>query len=185
MRLLKRSIVRILLVSFLTVGCCARNQPPANPALDHLLAKMNERLALMEKVAATKFRKGLPAADKSREETMLRAIEAKARDSDLPPTVVRWFFAAQIEAAKLVQENYFRHWKEAGEPPADNGDIFELRQRIDQLNDELIALLRDYRKQPATRGRIEERARELIRGDGIDDAVRTTAIRPLLERDVP
>lgn len=179
-----RSIGLLVTFGFILTGCRTPVQAPADPALDHLLSKMNERLVLMEAVAKTKYRRGLPASDTVREESMLRALEAQAQETSLKPTTVRWFFAAQIEAAKLVQENHFRRWKAEGGPDAGHEeDIFKLRKQIDQLNEELIAGLVEFRKHLTTRKRIEDRARELIRGEGIDDAVRSTAIRPLLEGD--
>jgi chorismate mutase-like protein len=181
---LMRSFSLFLAVGLALTGCRSQDQAPVDPALDHLLSKMNERLILMEAVAKTKYRRGLPASDAAREETMLRALEAKAKEVSLKPTTVRWFFAAQIEAAKLVQENHFRRWKAEGGPDVGHEeDIFQLRKQIDQLNDELIAGLIEFRKHLTTRKRIEDRARELIKGEGIDDAVRSTAIRPLLEGD--
>jgi chorismate mutase-like protein len=179
-----RSSLYVFAVSLVLTGCRSQERPPAEPALDHLLGKMNERLNLMEAVARTKYRNGLPAADAAREETMLRALEVKAKEASLPPNTVRWFFAAQFEAAKLVQENLFHRWQADGAPTEGNDDdIFQLRQRIDQLNDELIKALIDFRKLKMGRKQIEERARELIQGAGIDDSVRSTAIRPLLERE--
>ena len=178
-----RAMGSLILVSFAIAGCQSQQPAATDPALDHLLTKINERLALMEAVARNKYRKGLPAADSAREEEMLRAIAVKAEQAGLPPTNARWFFAAQIQAAKFVQESYFRRWKEGGADAGQVEDLATLRERINQLNDELIAALGEFRKQPPARNRIEERARILIQGEAIDDAVRATAIRPLLEKD--
>ena len=179
-----RAIRGTILVSLALFGCQSQKPAPAaaDPTLDQLLTKINERLALMEAVARSKYRKGLPAGDYHREQAMLQALDAKALDAALEPKFIRWFFAFQIEAAKRVQENHFRRWKSEGVSGANEvEDIGKLRERIDLLNDELIVALVEFRKHRANRNQIEERARVLIQGEGIDDAVRANAIRPLLE----
>lgn len=138
----------------------------------------------MEAVARIKYQQKLPIADSVREEEMLRRLEAKAMDASLPPKSTRWFFAAQIQAAKFVQESHLQRWQAQAEPDLGQAeDLAVLRERIDRLNDELIAALVEFRKHTSNRSRIEERARALIQGPGIDETVRTTAIRPLLEHD--
>jgi hypothetical protein len=52
---------------------------------------------------------------------------------------VRPFFAAQMEAARLVQQSDFDRWKANEQGPfADTTSLAVLRQRIDDLNRELI-----------------------------------------------
>ena len=67
-----------LLISLGLAGCQSNRPAPADIALDAVLAKMNERLGMMEAVARHKYRNGMPTADASREEAMLRGLEAKA-----------------------------------------------------------------------------------------------------------
>lgn len=172
-----------LYVILLAVSGCAspKTQAPASePALDTILMKMNQRLALMEQVALFKYRKGLPAEDLAREQSMLNGLADRAAPS-LTPTAVRWFFSAQVQAAKMVQENHFHYWREHGAPPDETPEMAKIREQIDAVNDDLIQALAAFRQHRPKRQRIQERAGELIRGNGIDDAVRSAAIRPLLE----
>ena len=164
---------------------CRQQLPPSPPdaTLDRLLDRMNERLALMESMARFKYRNGLPAHDRDREEATLRAMEAKARERGLNAEEVRRFFAGQMEAARLLQERFFQQWREQNARPEADADIFDLRARIDRLNDELLNAYIEVRKSRPPPGRIEDHARERIHGGGVDDAVRAAAIRPLLETD--
>jgi hypothetical protein len=94
---------------------------------------------------------------------------------------VRSFFAAQLEAARLVQQADFDRWKaNKQEPFADKG-LAVLRQRIDDLNRELIDALAELR--PWLSGRtvqqaLPQRAEEILTGNGLA-GVRETAIAPL------
>lgn len=169
----------------LLIGCRSASLPATtDPALDNLLTKINERLQLMEAVARVKYQKKLPIADAAREEEMLERLAVKAKDVSFDPQSARWFFAAQIQAAKMVQEHHVQRWSAQAEPdPGNAEDLAVLRDRIDRLNDELIAALVEFRKHSFKRAQIEERAQRLIQGPGIDSTVRITAIRPLLERE--
>jgi cyclohexadienyl dehydratase len=94
-------------------------EPTALP-LPALLAKMDERLALMPEVARVKAVLGRPIEDREREARVLAAavdsVEAAARIAGrTPPTrlAIRTLFGAQIEAAKWIQ----RRTLEASPPP--------------------------------------------------------------------
>jgi chorismate mutase len=179
-----RSFYSLLII--IGVGGCqtaAPTAPAPDLALDSILQKINERLALMESVAAYKRQQQKPVEDPTREAALLRDVEAKAASYQLSPKNVNSFFRAQIEAAKVVQENHLRRWSEEHRKPDAPSDLNRLRQQIDRLNDELLAALTEWRKLPRDRTSIEKRAKELILGEGIDDKARSVAIQPLLEQD--
>lgn len=175
-----------LLILTILAGCREVAPPaptPADPAVEAVLRKINERLALMEEVAAYKWAHGKEIDDPQREESMLRDLEAQAADHGLSPLSVRWFFSAQVEAAKQTQQNLHRHWGEAAIAPDAPADLSDVRRKIDTVNNELLAAFAEARKKPPSRALIENVARAVIVGPGIDQKVRTTAIRPLLEVD--
>jgi hypothetical protein len=95
---------------------------------------------------------------------------------------VRSYFAAQMEAARLVQQADFDRWKANRQKPfAHTTSLAVLRQRIDHLNHELIDALAELR--PWLSGRtvhqaLPQRAEEILTGNDLA-GVRETAIAPL------
>ncbi|MCE9534133.1 MAG: gamma subclass chorismate mutase AroQ, partial [Planctomycetes bacterium] len=142
----------LLVPLLLGLTSCRPAPPPksADPAtIDRLLRAMNARLAVMEEVAKFKWAGKKPIADPDREAALLHEMEELAKEQGLAPTDARWFFAAQIEAAKVVQENLIEQWRKENQSPSKNAvDLVELRKRIDTLNRELLKELAEYRKQP-------------------------------------
>jgi hypothetical protein len=95
---------------------------------------------------------------------------------------VRSFFAAQIAAARLVQQADFDRWEaEKHGPFADATSLSVLREQIDHLNDEMIDALVEVRPRlsaPIVQRALPRRAEELLTGEG-PAGVRETAIAPL------
>jgi chorismate mutase len=171
----------------LTGGCRPTVAPPDLSALDRLLSLMGQRLALMHDVARWKWTTGKPIQDPQRERELLQGVVKRGQLRGLDPDLVRAFFAAQMEAARLVQQADFDRWRaEKRGQFKDTPSLATLRQRIDDLNGELIDALIEVR--PLLDGRplqqaLPARAEEILDGDGQAD-VRETAIAPL-RRDPP
>jgi chorismate mutase len=150
--------------------------------LDRLLRLMGQRLALMHTVARWKWNAGQPVTDPQRERELLATVAERGRGKGLDPDLVRSFFAAQMEAARLVQQADFERWKANKQGRfADPTSLAVLRQRIDQLNRELIDALAEPR--PWLSGRsvqqaLPQRAEEILTGNDLA-GVRETAIAPL------
>ncbi len=130
------------------VACERRPAPPAptaassTAALDDLLHRMHQRLDLMHMVARVKWNAQAPVHDPQREEVLLRDVVERGRAHHLDAEVTRAFFSAQMEAAKLVQEEDFRRWRAAQQAPFPPvPELAILRQRIDALNGELLEAL--------------------------------------------
>jgi chorismate mutase len=147
---------------------------------------MRDRLDVMHDVARYKWAKKAPVEDAGREAASLREVANRGKGLGLAPETTREFFAAQIEAAKLIQRADFRRWEAdrrgpGGEPP---DLVHVLRPRIDALNRELLAALAKNQALPGDAGssttRIRSRAEILLTGEGIDAEVRAAAIRPLV-----
>src|SRR4051812_5005565 len=112
-------------------------------AFDEILGLMRDRLAVMHDVARWKRTSKSPIEDRGREATLLRDVADRGVALDLDPATTRAFFAAQIEAAKLVQQADFRRW-ESDPPPSDAPPpdlVTVLRPRIDALTRDLLAAL--------------------------------------------
>jgi chorismate mutase-like protein len=143
---------------------------------------MQQRLAQMHEVARWNWNAGQPVTDAERERELLHSVVERGRGKGLDPELVRCFFAAQLEAARLVQQADFDRWK-ANEPEhfADTKSLVVLWRRIDQLNSELINSLAEVRPWlwgQTVQQALPRRAEEIPTGNGLA-SVRETAIAPL------
>ena len=116
------------------------------------------------------------------ESALLHSVVERGRGKGLEPDLVRSFFAAQMEAARLVQQADFDRWKANKQNPfADTKSLAEPRQRIDQLNSELIDALAEVRPWlwgQSMQQALPQGAEEILTGDDLA-GVRETAIAPL------
>jgi chorismate mutase len=114
---------------------------------------------------------------------MLRELAEKGRALGLDPAFTSSFFAAQVEASKLMQRDDFRRWEaERRGPFTEALDLKrDLRPRIDALNSKLLTTLAKAR--PVLRSADEPIIRRLavkaLEGEGITPEVRDSAVRPL------
>jgi len=60
----------------------------------------------MHEVARWKWNAGQPVTDAERERELLHSVVEGGRGKGLDPELVRSFFAAQLEAARLVQQAF-------------------------------------------------------------------------------
>ncbi|HWB12548.1 MAG TPA: gamma subclass chorismate mutase AroQ [Pirellulales bacterium] len=163
---------------------------PARPgqsevAVDGLLDLMRRRLALMHEVARWKWNESKPITDRDREQQLLDDLERRGLEYGLSRQRTNRFMTAQIEAGKLIQEADFAAWREQGQGKFSNARDLnsDLRPLIDDLSDSMLAQL--SRLSPESSGAstnpdVRRRAAVVLRGEGIDDVVRETAVRPLL-----
>lgn len=182
------------LVLGLTTGGCApatpvtprpiQVEPHPNPAVEQLLQAQVRRLELMHDVARWKWNSGHAIEDPAREKALLQAILPQCKAAGLDVEFARSFFRAQIEAAKVVQEEDFRAWKASSQGPfADVPDLTtQLRPQIDASTQELVAAL--ARAAPlisATDGEaLWNRARSLSTEGKLPLKAISAAFRPLL-----
>lgn len=96
---------------------------------------MRDRLALMHDVARTKWNKKTPVGDDKRDQAVLQEMQARGEEYGVEPEFTRAFFAAQIAAARLVQEADHARWQaEKRGAFADPPEMALLRMRIDGIN---------------------------------------------------
>jgi chorismate mutase len=183
---LRVGVVGQLLVSLAATGCRPVDVPveprPDLATLDRLLRAMEKRLALMHEVARCKWNAGQPITDRQRECELLQSVVGRGQGKGLDPDLVRCFFAAQMEAARLVQQADFERWQANKQKPfADTKRLAVLRQRIDDLNSDLIdalAELRPWLSGQTVQHALPRRAEEILTDNGVAD-VREMAIAPL------
>jgi chorismate mutase len=185
-----RSILLSLLIGLAIPACGSVAPPPtatkdvaSDRAFDGLLGLMRERLVVMHDVARYKWAAKSPIEDRGREKVLLEGVAERGRALGLDPETTRAFFAAQIEAAKLMQQADFRRWEaESRGSQGKSPDLAGvLRPRIDALNRQLLAALARIQGQPRDGAQIRQSANERLSGDGIDEEVREAAIQPLVE----
>jgi chorismate mutase len=179
-------VVGLLLMSLGASGCRPADVPVTPRSdladLDPLLRLVERRLALMHDVARWKWNAGKPITDPERERELLQSVVERGRGKGLDRELVRSFFAAQMEAARLVQQADFDRWKAKNQEPfTDTTSLAVLRQRLDHLNGELIDALAEVGPRlsgPTVQQALPQRAEEILTGNGLAD-VRETAIAPL------
>jgi chorismate mutase-like protein len=183
---LRVCVVGLLFAPLAPGGCRSADEPLRRRRdladLDRLLRLMQQRLTLMHEVARWKWNAGQPITDPQRERELLQSGVEHGRARGLSPELVRSFFSAQLQAARLVQQGDFDRWKVNKQKPfADARSLAELRRRIDQLNGELsdaLAEVRPWLSGPAVQQALPQRAEEILTGHGLA-GVRETAIAPL------
>jgi chorismate mutase len=178
--------VGLLLMELAASGCRPADVPVSArhdlAGIDRLLHLMEQRLTVMHEVARSKWNTGKPITDPQRERELLQSVAELGRNKGLDPELVRSFFAAQMEAARLVQRADFDRWEaKRQEPFADPTSLQVLRQQIDTLNSELIDALAEVRPRlfgPTVQQALPQRAKEILAGDDLA-GVREAAIAPL------
>ncbi|WP_422924558.1 gamma subclass chorismate mutase AroQ [Singulisphaera sp. PoT] len=197
-----RKITPLLLSCVLLPPGCGPVSPPIevpvtkveerdDPAVEELLGLMRKRLDVMHDVARWKWAAKAPIEDPKREAASLDDVAERAKGLGLDPAVARTFFAAQIEAAKVVQRADFRRWEADKHGPEGKAPDLAgvLRPKIDGLNRDLLAALPGVlsllRDDDGFRLWITIRAETILAGEGIDDDARSAAIRPLVEAPAP
>ncbi|MFH8571934.1 gamma subclass chorismate mutase AroQ [Streptomyces sp. NPDC017993] len=112
--------------------------------LQPLAALSAERVATGDLVAAAKWGTGGPIDDPAREQVVLDAVAAQARQLGADPEVTVRIFRDQIEASKVVQRGLHRAWQaDPSQAPAERPDLDEVRQEINRINGALVRAIAD------------------------------------------
>lgn len=142
-----------------------------------LAALVDERLGLMPEVARYKWNRKQPIEDLPREQALLESIKTQAPGYGLDPARAVAFFAAQIEASKLLQRELFFAWEASGQGSFDAVKDLgsEIRPRLDALNPRLLEAL------AAFDGRGPRRSFGPLESTAISAAAVQAALEPLLQ----
>lgn len=167
----------VVLVAAGVCGC--RPAPTPDPA-DDLLALVRRRLDLIPDVARWKWTHKAAVSDPARESAFLGEMADAGTAHGLEPADTARFFAAQIDAAKVLQQAAFDRWAAAGQPPfLDVPDLkLSVRPRIDRVSRDMLPALAAVRRHPPTPDAVRWAAERHL--GGLPDGVRATAVAPLL-----
>lgn len=143
---LARQILACLALLTLLLGACGElpaSHATKETALDPLLRLIGERLALAPAVARNKWNSGAAIDDLPREKRILAHVAGEATAYGLSPAESERFFAAQIEASKLIQRRLHAEWRAGGQGPfAEVADLGkDIRPQLDRLTPRLLAAL--------------------------------------------
>ena len=125
------------------------NASAAPATLAPLLNSIAERLEIADQVALSKWDSHKPVEDKKREQEVIASVVAQAPSYTLAPAAVEQFFAAQIEANKLVQYTHLSDWQFQGKAPDDPRPdlVKQIRPQLDELQKRLLQQLADFTPQ--------------------------------------
>jgi chorismate mutase len=154
---------------------CAHLKSESDP-LDDLLGLIDQRLALADEVARSKWNSGAPVEDLAREQEIVDTIGIDARNYGLDPGLAKPFFHAQIEASKIVQNARLVEWRTAQLPKFSNAPDLQrdIRPRLDRLTPAMLDAL--AQALPALRTRD---ALKRLEARAAVDAAHAAAIAPL------
>ncbi len=108
---------------------------------DDLTGLIRQRLSLMDEVAAWKWHNAQPVEDSAREARVLEEATAAALSHGLEVETTRSFFRTQIDAARDIQQYWFRYWKK--HPPPESGPdlLTQIRPELLRLGAEILRSL--------------------------------------------
>ena len=111
--------------------------------LQPLVETSARRLVLAREVALAKWDTRSPVEDQTREAQIITAAAKDGESKGLDRTFISNFFAAQIEANKLIQYSLLAEWHRAGGAPkhAPVSLTEHIRPQLDQIEAALIAEL--------------------------------------------
>ncbi len=103
-----------------------------------------DRLATADLVAAAKWGTDSPIDDPAREQVVLDAVAAQARQIGADPDEMRRIFRDQIEANKVVQRGLYRRWTtHPDQAPTTKPDLNVVRETINRINTDLVQAVAD------------------------------------------
>jgi len=132
----------LVILCFFSLPIHAAGSPANTPEFERLLNLVDQRLQLMQGVAAYKYANHIAIEDKQREKIVLASVVASARKLPLDPATLEPFFRLQIEVAKAIQKGWIERWK-AGNIVPDRKNIAadletEIRPALIVLGDQLV-----------------------------------------------
>lgn len=141
-----------LIILPMNLMAATSNQPPES--LTVLMDAINQRLEIANEVALSKWHSGKPVQDSDRERQVIANAALQAGEHRLSREDIRHFFAAQIEAGKMVQYARLAQWHATGTAPAEpaQGLAKNLRGQMDASQPVLLASYAaffNYRKDAA------------------------------------
>lgn len=151
------AIAWCVVFSFLTA--CADVERRGSRDLPGLVV---ERLGWMNEVAHIKQRHHLPVTDVKREATLLQVMTSQGIEAGLPAVNTRQFFAAQIDAAKIYQQQWMKRMSRSKARLSQPSDLVQVvRPALDDIGRRMIGALVTARQQPDRRLIVEKTQKRL------------------------
>ena len=154
--------------------------------IDQLLNLIQQRLDFAPIVAENKWNTKIPIEDWSREQHTMNLVEQQAKRYKLDSGLVKEFFAAQIEANKIIQTVRHKAWAKENRPPFEKtiDPSQEIYPMFDRLEPQLLKALQDALPIIKTKGGkrlLDARAADFIKLGGNDLQAGTIALKPLYD----
>ncbi len=108
----------------------AASSPENTPEFERLLSLVDQRLQLMQDVAAYKYANHIAIENKQREKIVLASAIANAQKLQLDSATLEPFFCLQIEIAKKIQKGWIERWKTEGIVPDRKNVSADLKTEI-------------------------------------------------------
>jgi len=136
-------VLRALSILFLFLAAAPSGAAPAFADADAdvraVFQLMQDRLRLMEDVAAWKHARNAPVVDAEREQQVLETTVRQASDLGIDAASARQLFSLQIRLAVRAQESFIADWRSGAPAPAHVRDLArELRPQLDRIGAELL-----------------------------------------------
>jgi cyclohexadienyl dehydratase len=136
-------VLRALSILFLFLSAAPSGAAPAfadaNADVRAVFQLMQDRLRLMQDVAAWKHARHAPVVDAQREQQVLEATVRQAGELGIDAASARQLFSLQIRLAVRVQESFIADWRSGAPAPAQVRDLAgELRPQLDRIGAELL-----------------------------------------------
>ena len=139
------SVYLLVFLCLLMSPVSAASSPANTPEFKHLLRLVDQRLQLMQDVAAYKYANHIAIENKQREKVVLASAIASAQKLQLDPATLEPFFRLQIEMAKKIQKGWIENWQAEGIVPARKNNAADLKNEIRPaliiLGDQLVEQL--------------------------------------------
>ncbi len=142
---MKRNFIILAAISgLLFAGAVAATAGDDLAKAETLFQLINERLSYMKDVAAFKWVNKKPIEDKAREEVVIQKTAEAAGKEGLDVESAKGFFRVQIEAAKVIQNQFHDTWKKNGFPrDAKFADLkTEIRPALIDLGNRILAQIK-------------------------------------------
>jgi chorismate mutase len=143
MQMLKEELAILTLVAIGVLGTSWAQD--ASEKLQPLVETSARRLGIAQQIALAKWDSQAPVEDVAREAQVITAAAKDGESRGLDRAFVADFFAAQIEANKLVQYSLLANWRRVGMAPAHKpiNLAATIRPELDEMQKDLIKELAD------------------------------------------
>ncbi|MEO8306824.1 MAG: gamma subclass chorismate mutase AroQ [Pseudomonadota bacterium] len=150
--------------------------PQSPPA--QLARLIDLRLALMTEVARWKWNRKAPIEDLPRERSQMESLRGRGIALGIEPGLVAKIFAAQVNAAKVMQTELFERWKrEDIDQFAGVLDLEkDLRPQIDSVTAEILGALAKWDGHASTRDSLGA-----LTTQAVSEGAVNTALQPLIQ----